>query len=356
MGCSEHPNTRPRLCTQQMRRFYLCAIWAYCAAALIACDGKAPRGLATFASDAADPNSDTSLAYVASPVDATSIDGSWYVADAEQDAVIVIGADGKFRHRIGRRGSGPGELRTPTAVGAKGDSIFVADLGNRRLTTFTRDGGFVASRAAPSDCSNSSAARIRAAGETMYVLFKCRLSVSQIELRVVEFRDGNFARTAIADTVRAREPNTSPVAFPLFDVSGDMLALGDGHHPCLKLLRLDSIRSAASFCLNQVGQVRASPEALNRVRSRTRGALDVPDFLPRALAVVLDGDSLFALHPVDDERTEWLVLNIGRPIENPTVVAGPLTARSFFNGRDLLSFAGESGGYLPRIASMRTAR
>ena len=88
-----------------MRQVLTGATRLYCAVALMACESNAPRNPSTISDRAANPKSDSSAAWVASPIDATSVDGSWFIADAEQDAVIVIGANGMLRHRFGRRGS-----------------------------------------------------------------------------------------------------------------------------------------------------------------------------------------------------------------------------------------------------------
>ncbi len=53
--------------------------------------------------------------------------GMTYVADPQAATVLSFSADGKFVARIGRRGNGPGELRTPLSVMTSGDTISVYD-------------------------------------------------------------------------------------------------------------------------------------------------------------------------------------------------------------------------------------
>jgi len=53
--------------------------------------------------------------------------GMTYVADPQGATVLSFSADGKFVARIGRRGNGPGELRTPLSVITSGDTLSVYD-------------------------------------------------------------------------------------------------------------------------------------------------------------------------------------------------------------------------------------
>lgn len=53
--------------------------------------------------------------------------GMTFVADPQAATVLAFSSDGKFVARIGRRGNGPGELRTPLSVMTSGDTISVYD-------------------------------------------------------------------------------------------------------------------------------------------------------------------------------------------------------------------------------------
>jgi hypothetical protein len=56
----------------------------------------------------------------------------------------VFGPDGQYLRDIGREGDGPGEFRFGM-IGIVGDTLFVQDPNNTRLTTFLTDGTFLAS-------------------------------------------------------------------------------------------------------------------------------------------------------------------------------------------------------------------
>ncbi len=53
--------------------------------------------------------------------------GMTFVADPQAATILSFSGDGKFVARIGRRGNGPGELRTPLSVVTSGDTLSVYD-------------------------------------------------------------------------------------------------------------------------------------------------------------------------------------------------------------------------------------
>ena len=69
--------------------------------------------------------------------------GLVYVVDTWAHKIFVFGLSGNEIRKMGRRGSGNGELNFPTyaAVGADG-TLYVADTGNFRVQMFAPDGSF----------------------------------------------------------------------------------------------------------------------------------------------------------------------------------------------------------------------
>jgi hypothetical protein len=69
-------------------------------------------------------------------------DGGVVVVDREGARVLEYGPDGRHRATYGRRGGGPGELSFAAGVAiGPGDTIWVNDVMNRRLTGYPRDDG-----------------------------------------------------------------------------------------------------------------------------------------------------------------------------------------------------------------------
>jgi hypothetical protein len=74
-------------------------------------------------------------------------EGHLYVGDSQAREARVFDASGVFLRKIGRPGSGPGELGpagTSILVG-RGDTLFLPDPGQQRVNIFLRDGSFVRS-------------------------------------------------------------------------------------------------------------------------------------------------------------------------------------------------------------------
>ena len=65
-------------------------------------------------------------------------DGSLFVLDPPQKALLRFSPRGEYLGRIGREGEGPGEFRWPLYLGRLGDDIWVLDAQLRRLSVFDR--------------------------------------------------------------------------------------------------------------------------------------------------------------------------------------------------------------------------
>jgi hypothetical protein len=73
----------------------------------------------------------------------TDGDGMVYVLQPEESLVRVFDRAGKPVRTIGRRGEGPGEFLAPAGMGWLGDTLWVRDAANHRISYFARDGRFI---------------------------------------------------------------------------------------------------------------------------------------------------------------------------------------------------------------------
>lgn len=68
--------------------------------------------------------------------------GNIYVLDRQGKRVLKYGPDGRHLATFGREGEGPGELNQPMAMAlGPGDTIWVSDFSNTRVTGFPQEGG-----------------------------------------------------------------------------------------------------------------------------------------------------------------------------------------------------------------------
>ena len=70
-------------------------------------------------------------------------DGRFYLTDWQQHAIWMVDGEGVLIKRIGREGSGPGELREPVGATVSEEDVVVLDKGNNRVMMFGIDGTYV---------------------------------------------------------------------------------------------------------------------------------------------------------------------------------------------------------------------
>jgi hypothetical protein len=66
-----------------------------------------------------------------------------YVIEQRAGKVRVFARDGQFSHGFARRGRGPGELTSPATAGFTGDTLWIFDARDRRITLFSLDGAYL---------------------------------------------------------------------------------------------------------------------------------------------------------------------------------------------------------------------
>ena len=74
---------------------------------------------------------------------AVTDNGTLYVLESQAREVRVFGPDGRRLGTRGRSGQGPGEFSRPAAIGLVGDTLWVRDGGNGRISWFGPDGSLV---------------------------------------------------------------------------------------------------------------------------------------------------------------------------------------------------------------------
>lgn len=72
-------------------------------------------------------------------------DGTLYVSQPQEKVVKVYSAAGRYLRSFGREGAGPGEFDRPSTLGWRGDTLWVADPAQGRISLFRPDGTFLRS-------------------------------------------------------------------------------------------------------------------------------------------------------------------------------------------------------------------
>lgn len=73
-------------------------------------------------------------------------EGRVYLGQPEDGVIRVYSSDGRFLRAIGSRGRGPGEIQSLSAFGLLGDSLWISDLSQDRVTWFSLSGGLLRAR------------------------------------------------------------------------------------------------------------------------------------------------------------------------------------------------------------------
>ncbi len=69
--------------------------------------------------------------------------GVLFVADSGNNRFQAFNHQGLFQFSGGEKGSGPGQLKTPTAIAWDKDRVYVSDSGNKKVATFNTSGRFL---------------------------------------------------------------------------------------------------------------------------------------------------------------------------------------------------------------------
>ncbi len=74
---------------------------------------------------------------------ACSPQGVLFVADSGNNRFQAFNHQGLFQFSGGEKGTGPGQLKTPTGIAWDKDKVYVSDAGNKKVATFSTSGRFL---------------------------------------------------------------------------------------------------------------------------------------------------------------------------------------------------------------------
>ena len=120
------------------------ALGAFLVLAMAGCRGTAQSSLTALPTRAADLEvslgaiDDSVLAFSTISGLTVDRDGRMYVLQSTEPIVTVLNPDGTLHQRFGRRGQGPGEFSAAGWVGWWGDTLWVTDMFQQRVSLFYR--------------------------------------------------------------------------------------------------------------------------------------------------------------------------------------------------------------------------
>ncbi len=122
-----------------LARYCLFVVAAGC---LDSCISSAEPGIVELAATTEITLAETDTTFVSVPSQlAVDSSGNMAISDVQQSAVLMFDRNGAFTRQLGRRGSGPGEFKTPSWLAFAGNSVIVNNLSRRRLLRFAFPGG-----------------------------------------------------------------------------------------------------------------------------------------------------------------------------------------------------------------------
>lgn len=154
--------------------------------------------------------------YALQPIPALLIaeDGTVYAGQAVDNRFRVYGASGEWIDDFGQRGAGPGEFRTITRAGWRGDTLWVADPAQRRVTFFDRAGQYIRDMR----ISDGSSMPVLPIAVGTYVIGATTRSFANDSAAVVRIRESRVDTLQLVDRsstrVSVRLPGGSMISFP----------------------------------------------------------------------------------------------------------------------------------------------
>lgn len=287
---------------------------------------------------------------ILSPADATYSRGLWYLADASADEIVVIDSTGRAVRRYGRRGRGPGELLTPTAISLFQGRTVVADLGNRRLATFDSSGKYIEAISLQSQCEAGRVQALRSTAESLFALRKCIQVDGMVSFRVDEVISGKPSASVMSFSLQRDAAGRMPVAFALFDVSDSLMVLGDGQTGCFVVQMRSSSTRLLDTCLDEYPAIQVPDSVQQALRRKAQDRLVVPTHLPKALDLRLFRGGMAVLVPQSDTLARWMLVPMrdDRNATDSIPLTVPRSGRSFWSDQSVLYFEETAQGYLPR--------
>jgi hypothetical protein len=271
-------------------------------------------------------------AAVLSVENAVELAGRWYIADQRGHRVHVLDSTGVLQRSFGRRGQGPGEFIAPSRIAGNRAHTFVAEMGRPAISVFDSVGNFLRFLRVRGPCADGNVSAMAASGSALYVLRRCVELPRRIRLQVERSIDGGALKVwdVIADTTAIDASGGLPIHVPVLAVSETRLVMGDGTIACLRAVRLPDGAREESRCFSELPRQPVPAEERQRLTSRWAGRIEVPDSLPRVMAIGLRDSAIALQIPESAETTTWVEVRWrARPLDVVRALGRSAVEKSF---------------------------
>jgi YD repeat-containing protein len=192
-----------------------------------------------------------------------------YVADAGNNRIEELNTKGEFVRGFGSKGSEPGQLQSPVAVGiAQGGNVWVADRSNNRIDEFTEAGSYIGSfgSVGAGNGQFKEPSGVAFSGEYAYVVDAGNSRVQQLTL------SGNY----VAQFGSAGAGNgqfSKPAQIATEPLSGDLFVADNGNS------RIQEFNPAGTFVtsVGSVGEGEGQFKSVEGIATTSSGGLYAAD-------------------------------------------------------------------------------
>lgn len=281
-----------------------------------------------------------------------------YVLDGQEAAVRVFDETGRPLRTVGRKGGGPGEFATPRRMGFLGDTLWVWDAGQSRVTLFEADGRPLTTlpvpRAEGLRAGEGQRFGVLASGGRAVIgtgpLSPLLASTDRLPLMVMD-RDGGSA----TDTIAALDQDHATAVFITLAGGGTWRPSGEtpGLPPQDQIASIEV--AAQAFSDASIWDLAPSGEAVVLVdRNAAEAAADHAFGLTR---VRLSGDTVFSVRkpytpiPIPAVITDSIVARYTRSF-NEAVVRDVIFLPPFYPPVDAVVVARDGRTWLGREAAV----
>lgn len=223
--------------------------------------------------------------------------------------------------------------------------IFVADRSRPEIGILDGEGKFIRSISAAHGCTAGVVAGLAAVESGVYVLRRCLDQQRRLRYQVEHSNAAGVTTVwlPLADTVSLAS-GAVPIHFPIFAANRDRVIIGNGESGCLRVYRQSDGNLEGERCLHELPRTPLPKAEQQRLHSRWRGRVTIPDSLPRIRGLFLSDTLIVVQTAVSVDSSTWFEFNWSDMRSSGWVVSAAKGYDSFFSRSGTLVVHEEADG------------